>query len=117
MLYAWYIFLFVFSEKFAFDCFRIGFVAFLSDRLTKKCFSFVFFQCCLSLRDCACLFWFVCYLFPDTPITGLWYFIDLVSMGEIKPPEGIEEGWKDPSPLPLRVLALVKWILLVLFQV
>ncbi|CAN0501087.1 unnamed protein product, partial [Laminaria digitata] len=38
-------------------------------------------------------------------------------MGEIKPPEGIEEGWKDPSPLPLRVMALVKWILLVLFQI
>ena len=51
------------------------------------------------------------------PYPGLWYFIDLVSMGEIKPPEGVEEGWKDPSPLPLRVLALVKWILLVLFQV
>ena len=41
----------------------------------------------------------------------------LVSLGEIKAPEGMEEGWTDPYPLPLRVLALVKWTLLVLFQV
>lgn len=41
----------------------------------------------------------------------------LVSLGKIKAPEGMEEGWTDPYPLPLRVLALVKWTLLVLFQV
>lgn len=40
-----------------------------------------------------------------------------MSLGEIKAPEGMEEGWKDPYPLPLRFLALVKWTLLVLFQV
>ncbi|CBJ27545.1 Heat shock protein 40 like protein/ DnaJ domain containing protein [Ectocarpus siliculosus] len=48
---------------------------------------------------------------------GLWYFVYLVSLGQIKAPEGMEEGWTDPFPLPLRVLALVKWTLLVLFQV
>lgn len=41
----------------------------------------------------------------------------MVSLGQIKPSEGMEEGWTDPFPLPLRVLALVKWTLLVLFQV
>ena len=41
----------------------------------------------------------------------------LVSLGKIEPPEGMEDGWTDPYPLPLRVLALVKWTLLVLFQV
>lgn len=49
--------------------------------------------------------------------SGLWYFVYLVSLGNIKAPEGMEEGWTDPYPLPLRVLALVKWTLLVLFQV
>eukprot|EP00903_Cladosiphon_okamuranus_P020638 g18948.t1 len=48
---------------------------------------------------------------------GLWYFVYLVSLGKIKAPEGMEEGWTDPYPLPLRVLALVKWTLLVLFQI
>ena len=41
----------------------------------------------------------------------------LVGLGKIKAPEGMEEGWTDPYPLPLRILALVKWVLLVLFQV
>ncbi|CAM9586528.1 unnamed protein product [Scytosiphon promiscuus] len=48
---------------------------------------------------------------------GLWYFVYLVSLGKIEAPEGLEEGWTDPYPLPLRVLALVKWTLLVVFQV
>ena len=81
-------------------------------------FFFVFFETKVLVvaQDlCRLVLFFFC-SFPDTSTTGLWCFIDLVSMGEIKPPEGIEEGWKDPCPLPLRVLALVKWILLVLFQ-
>ncbi|CAN0472380.1 unnamed protein product, partial [Hapterophycus canaliculatus] len=47
----------------------------------------------------------------------LWYFAYLVSLGEIKAPEGLEEGWTDPYPLTLRLLALVKFTLLILFQV
>ena len=50
-------------------------------------------------------------------MSGLYYYIYLVSLGEIKAPEGMEEQWTDPFPFPLRVLALVKWVLLVLFQV
>lgn len=50
-------------------------------------------------------------------LTGLYYYVYLVSLGRIKPPEGMEEQWVDPFPLPLKVLALVKWILIVLFQV
>lgn len=57
------------------------------------------------------------YLMMWVTASGLWYFGYLVSLGKVEPPEGAEEGWQDPYPLPLRVLALVKWVLLVLFQV
>ncbi|CAN0220283.1 unnamed protein product, partial [Ascophyllum nodosum] len=40
---------------------------------------------------------------------GLWYFVYPVSLGEINMPEGVEENWTDPYPLPLRTVALVKW--------
>lgn len=40
----------------------------------------------------------------------------LVSLGKIEPPEGMEDDWKDPFPFPMRVLALFKWVLLILFQ-
>ena len=49
-------------------------------------------------------------------LAGLWYFMDLVSLGKIEPPEGMEDDWKDPFPLPMRVLALFKCVLLILFQ-
>lgn len=41
----------------------------------------------------------------------------LVSWGRIKAPSGWQGEWRDPYPTPMRVLALVKWCLLVLFQV
>ena len=49
-------------------------------------------------------------------LAGLLYFMDLVSLGKIEPPEVMEGDWTDPSPLPMRVLALFKWVLLILFQ-
>lgn len=52
-----------------------------------------------------------------TNALGLWYFMYLVSLGNIEPPEGMEDDWKDPFPFPMRVLALLKWVLLILFQV
>ena len=49
-------------------------------------------------------------------LPGLWYLLYLVGLGKSTPPEGMEEGWTDPFPLPLRIFALVKWVLLILFQ-
>ncbi|CAN0237782.1 unnamed protein product [Scytosiphon promiscuus] len=48
---------------------------------------------------------------------GLLFFVFLVSWGRIQAPSGWQGGeWRDPYPMPMRVLALVKWMLLVLFQ-
>lgn len=54
-------------------------------------------------------------LHPDMP--GLLFFVFLVSWGRIKAPLGWQGEWRDPYPMPMRVLGLVKWCLLVLFQV
>lgn len=48
---------------------------------------------------------------------GLYYYLYLVSLGKMKAPEGMEEQWTDSFPLHMRVLGLVKWILVVLFQI
>lgn len=50
-------------------------------------------------------------------MSGLYYYLYLVSLGKMKAPEGMEEQWTDSFPLHMRVLGLVKWILVVLFQV
>ncbi|CAN0055900.1 unnamed protein product [Pylaiella littoralis] len=47
---------------------------------------------------------------------GLFFFGFLVSWGGIKAPPGWQGEWRDPYPMPMRVLALVKWCLLLLFQ-
>ncbi|CAN0422006.1 unnamed protein product, partial [Ascophyllum nodosum] len=48
---------------------------------------------------------------------GLWYFLYLVGLGKVNPPEGMEESWTDPYPFPRRIVALIKWVLLIVFQV
>eukprot|EP00752_Nemacystus_decipiens_P012075 g10705.t2 len=48
---------------------------------------------------------------------GLLFFLFLVSWGRIKAPSGWQGEWRDPYPLSMRLLALVKWCLLVFFQV
>lgn len=53
---------------------------------------------------------------PDS-IPGLLFFVFLVSWGQIKAPSGWQGEWRDPYPMTMRVLALVEWCLLVLFQV
>lgn len=45
------------------------------------------------------------------------FFVFLVSWGPIKAPPEWQGEWRDPYPMSMRVLALVKWGLLVLFQV
>eukprot|EP00904_Undaria_pinnatifida_P007088 jgi/Undpi1/3509/HiC_scaffold_16.g06881.m1 len=48
---------------------------------------------------------------------GVVFFLVLVSWGKLRPPPGWEGEWRDPYPVSLRVLALAKWVLLLLFQV
>ncbi|CAM9460898.1 unnamed protein product [Ectocarpus sp. 6 AP-2014] len=48
---------------------------------------------------------------------GLMFFVFIVSWGPIKAPAEWQGEWRDPYPMSMRVLALVKWGLLVLFQV
>eukprot|EP00903_Cladosiphon_okamuranus_P008343 g8026.t1 len=48
---------------------------------------------------------------------GLLFFVFLVSWGRIKAPSEWQGEWRDPYPMPMRLLALVKWCLLLLVQV
>jgi len=46
------------------------------------------------------------------------YFLGyMVSLGKIHPPEGMEEGWHDPSPLPLRIIAFLSFCVNITQQV
>ena len=48
---------------------------------------------------------------------GVVFFLVLVSWGKLRAPPGWEGEWRDPYPVSMRVLALAKWVLLLVFQV
>lgn len=48
---------------------------------------------------------------------GFLFFAFLVSWGNIPPPPGMEQGWKDPYPVSVRLVELLRWTLLIVFQV
>ncbi|CAM9222207.1 unnamed protein product [Discosporangium mesarthrocarpum] len=48
---------------------------------------------------------------------GLWFCAYNISLGKNEPPPEMEMEWEDPYPMRQRVLDLVKWILLFVFQI